>query len=144
MLSIYPPYLGAGVRVRLLGHAPLAYEASMKLHWWNRNYVGTHFGGSLFSMTDPFFMLILIDALGSGYTVWSKRSTIRFLRPARGRVRARFEIPREAIERLRGEVDAAGRATPGYVARIHDESAETVAEVEQWLSVKLRAPAPAP
>jgi len=53
-------------------HAGLrAIDVEMKLRWWNRNYVGTHYGGSLYSMTDPFFMVMLIENLG-GYDCWDK------------------------------------------------------------------------
>jgi len=137
-VSIYPPYLGAGIRARAVSHRPLVYEVWMKLHWWNRNYVGTHFGGSLFSMSDPFFMLILIDALGPGYAVWNKTSTIRFLRPGRGRVHARFEIPVDRIAEIRAQVDAEGRAEPRFEVEIHDPADAVVARVEQFLSVRMR------
>ena len=29
-------------------------RVELRQRWYNRNYVGTHFGGSLFAMTDPF------------------------------------------------------------------------------------------
>jgi acyl-coenzyme A thioesterase PaaI-like protein len=135
-ISLYPPYLGAGVRVRRVGRDPLAFESEMKLTFWNRNYVGTHFGGSLYAMADPFFMLILIDALGPGFEVWDKAATIRFRRPGRGTVRARFEIARARIEEIRRRVEAEGRLEPVFVAAIVDRTGETVAEVEKLLSVR--------
>ena len=78
----------------------------MKLRWWNRNYVGTQFGGSLYSMCDPFFMLILVEALGPRYVVWDKAATIRFRRPGRGTVHATFHIPQERIDEIRAAADA--------------------------------------
>jgi acyl-coenzyme A thioesterase PaaI-like protein len=83
--------LGAGIRVTRLG--PHAVDVEMKLRRWNRNYVGTHFGGSLYSMTDPFFMLMPIENLGPEYIVWDKAATIRFKKPGRGKVRASFVCP---------------------------------------------------
>ena len=71
-MSIYPPYAGAVVRVRRLAGDPPGFEARMPLRFWNANYYGTHFGGSLYSMCDPFFVLILAPALGEGYAVWDK------------------------------------------------------------------------
>jgi Domain of unknown function (DUF4442) len=64
LLNIWPPFLGAGIRIRRLGPGWQEIDVEMKLRWWNRNYVGTHYGGSLYSMTDPFFMLMLIENLG--------------------------------------------------------------------------------
>ena len=76
-----------------------AIDVEMKLRFWNRNYVGTHFGGSLYSMTDPFYMLMLIENLGRDYIVWDKSAAIRFKRPGRGKMLAAFRLSDEQIER---------------------------------------------
>lgn len=140
-MSLYPPFVGAGVRVRVVSRHPLAFDARLRLRWWNRNYVGTQYGGSLYTMCDPFFMLILIDALGPGFVVWDKAATIRFLRPGRGTVSSRFEIASERIEEIRREATSAGRAEPRFTARVVDEAGELVAEVEKLSSVRFRPPA---
>jgi len=136
VMSLYPPYLGAGVRARVVARDPLVFESTLRLRWWNRNYVGTHFGGSLYSMADPFFMLILIDALGRDFVVWDKAATIRFRRPGRGTVRARFEIPVERIEEIRRRTLEEGRDEPVLDAQVVDAAGETVAEIEKVLSVR--------
>ena len=101
LIGIYPPYLGAGIRPRLVDPDNWIFKVSMPLRFYNRNYVGTHFGGSLYSMCDPFFMLILMQKLGRDYIVWDKASEIRFLKPGRGRVEAEFAIPDERVEVFR-------------------------------------------
>ena len=146
LLNLYPPYLGAGVRVRPSADLR-TFEVRMKIRFWNRNYVGTHFGGSLYTMCDPFLMLILMEALGRDYVVWDKAATIRFRRPGRGTVRARFHIPEERLAAIRAEADAAGRAEPRFTAEVRDREGEVVAEVEKLLSVSRRGvarPAPMP
>jgi acyl-coenzyme A thioesterase PaaI-like protein len=137
-LSLYPPFLGAGIRVRRIATAPLAFEVELALRWWNRNAVGTQFGGSLYAMADPFHMLILIDALGDGFTVWDKAAAIRFLRPGRGPVRARFAIAPERIAEIRDEALRAGRAQPVFRVEIVDAGGAVVAEVEKTISVRRR------
>ena len=109
----------------------------MKLRWWSRNYVGTQFGGSLYSMCDPFFMLILVEALGKGYVVWDKAATIRFRRPGRGTVRATFHIPMVRIEEIRAAADARGKVEPTFRAEVVDSQGEVIAEVEKLLYVRL-------
>jgi len=52
-LSWYPPFLGAGIRVERVSDDFLEIDVAMGLRWFNRNYVGTQFGGSLYAMTDP-------------------------------------------------------------------------------------------
>jgi acyl-coenzyme A thioesterase PaaI-like protein len=136
LLSFYPPYVGAGIRVRRL---PEGFESRMTLRAYNRNYFGTHFGGSLYSMCDPFFVLALVERLGPGYTVWDKAAEIRFLRPGRGTVRARFEIPPARVEEIRAEVARAGRAEPRFQVDVLSRDGEVVARVDKLLSVKTRA-----
>ena len=139
LLGFYPPYLGAGVRVTRVAPDLSAVEVEMKLHFWNRNYVGTHFGGSLYSLADPFFMLLLIEALGPGYVVWDKEATIRFKRPGRGTVRARFHLPPERVEAIRAEADAQGKTEPRFTVQVLSAEGEVVAEVEKLLYVRGRA-----
>jgi hypothetical protein len=143
LLSLYPPYLGAGVRVRASPDLH-TFEVRMRLRWWNRNFVGTHFGGSLYMMCDPFFMLILIQALGRDYVVWDKAATIRFRRPGRGTVRATFHIPPERVAEIRAAADVQGKVEPTFRVDVVDERGEVVAEVEKLLYVRRKDAAPVP
>jgi len=136
LLSLYPPYLGAGVRVKASDDLR-TFEVRMKLRWWNRNYVGTQFGGSLYSMCDPFFMLALADALGPDYVVWDKAATIRFRRPGRGAVRATFHIPQERIDEIRAAADTQDKVEPTFEVSVLNEEGEVVAQVEKLLYVRL-------
>ncbi len=138
-LNLYPPYLGAGVRVRVAPDSR-TFDVSMKLRWYNRNYVGTQFGGSLYSMCDPFFMLILIEALGPGYVVWDKAATIRFRRPGRGTVRATFTIPDDEIAAIRTLADSGEKIEPTFTTDVVDDTGAIVATVEKVLYVRRHAP----
>jgi hypothetical protein len=135
LLNLYPPYVGAGVRVKTSPDLR-TFEVRMRLRWWNRNFVGTHFGGSLYTMCDPFFMLILIGALGRGYVVWDKAATIRFRRPGRGTVHATFHVPQEKVDEIRAAADAGGKVEPVFRVDVMDEAGEVVAEVEKLLYVR--------
>jgi len=84
-MGFYPPYLGAGVSVTRVSKDLTVLEVEMKLAQWNRNFVGTQFGGSLYSMCDPFFMLMLMMQLGDGYVVWDKSASIEFSNRGLGR-----------------------------------------------------------
>lgn len=136
LLTFYPPYLGAGVRVTHLANDFSSMTVEMPLHFWNRNYVGTHFGGSLYSMVDPHFMLMLINRLGSGYIVWDKAATIRFKRPGKGVVKAQFEITDARLAEIKAAVDAQEKIEPLFQVSITDEKGQVVAEVEKLLYVR--------
>lgn len=140
LINFYPPYLGAGVRVRRIAPDLRSFEVELKLRFWNRNYVGSHFGGSLYSMCDPFFMLILIESLGRGYEVWDKSATIRFRRPGRSTVRASFKLTDEQINEIRSAADRDGRTEPHLTVQVVDDKGELIAEVEKILSVRKKAP----
>jgi acyl-coenzyme A thioesterase PaaI-like protein len=137
MMNFYPPFLGAGIRVRL-SEDRRTFHVRMKLGFFNRNYVGTHFGGSLYAMCDPFFMLLVIPALGPEYVVWDKTATIRFLRPGRGTVRATFHVPEDRIEEIRRDADKAASVEPHFTAQVIGEDGQVVAEVEKVLYVRRR------
>ncbi len=136
LLRVYPPYLGAGVRVRSVARDLSRVEVEMRLLPWNQNFLGTQFGGSLYSMCDPFFALMLMMRLGPDYTVWDKAARIEFRRPGRGTVRAVFELPDARLREIRDEVDRAGRHAPVFEVAVVDEGGETVARVEKVLSVR--------
>jgi acyl-coenzyme A thioesterase PaaI-like protein len=138
-MGLYPPYLGAGIRVRV---APdlASCEVSMQLRWWNRNYFGTHFGGSLYSMCDPFFVLLLAERLGRDHVVWDKAATIRFRRPGRGRVTAHFAVSAEQVAEIRQQALTAARVEPTFRVEVRDEDGNLVAEVEKLLSIRRRDP----
>ncbi len=138
LVNLYPPYVGAGIRVQRIADDFSTVEVRMALHFWNRNYVGTHFGGSLYSMTDPFLMLMLIEMLGPGYVVWDRSASIRFRRPGRGTVRARFEIPAARLEEIRRAADEGDKVEPVFTVNVVDEDGEVVADVEKVLYVRKR------
>lgn len=134
-LNFYPPFRGAGIRVRRIDGGD-AFEARLKLRWWNRNFVGTHFGGSLYAMTDPFLVLLLFERLGWEYVVWNRAARIEFLRPGRGVVRARFRLDPQRVAEIRRAADATGRTDPEFIVEVTDETGEVVARVAQTLYVR--------
>src|SRR5512138_1396637 len=138
LAGMWPPYLGAGVRVRDVSRDLRSLTVEMPLRPWNRNYVGTHFGGSLYSLADPWFMIILMEQLGPGYVVWDKAASIRFVKPGRGTVRARFELAAERVAEIRAEADRTGRVEPVFQVAVTDEQGDTVAEIEKRISVRTK------
>jgi len=135
-MSLWPPFLGAGIKVKHIAADFREVVVSMKLRWYNRNYVGTHFGGSLAAMTDPFYMLMLIHILGSEYTVWDKTSTIDFIAPGRGTVTARFSLNDDQIAEIKNETASSNAYFPELSVDIVNESNEVVARVRKKLYVR--------
>jgi hypothetical protein len=140
-INLYPPLLGAGIRVTRLDRDWRAVDVEMKLRFWNRNYVGTHYGGSLYSMADPFYMLMLIENLGRDYIVWDKAATIRFRRPGRGRMTAEFRLTDAQLTDIRQQLQKAERIEPTFTVEVRDDAGEIVAIVEKVIQVKKKTAA---
>lgn len=80
--NISPMYRRSTGRIHRVSDDLLKVEVKIRKSYKNKNYVGTIFGGSLFSATDPIFMIQLMHILGKDYVVWDKAASIRFKRPA--------------------------------------------------------------
>jgi len=135
-LNFWPPFLGAGIKIEEINPSFTKLTVSMKMRWWNKNYVGTHFGGSLYAMTDPFFMFILMENLGSDYIVWDKAANIKFKKPGHGKVMAQFEISPEVIAEIKAKADVEYKVEPIFHTMIKDINGVVIAEVEKLLYVK--------
>ncbi|WP_434594492.1 DUF4442 domain-containing protein [Pseudomonas sp. R4-83] len=140
-MTFYPPYLGAGVRVRHISDDFRDVRVSMGLGWYNRNYVGTQFGGSLYSMVDPFFMLMLMENLGPRYIVWDKAADIDFIAPGKGPVFARFTLDETLLAEIRRQTADGEKYLPQLQVDIHDGAGHLVARVGKTLYVRLKPPA---
>lgn len=136
LLNLYPPYLGAGVRVTYIDPLWRELHVCMKLRWRNRNAVGTHFGGSLYSMVDPHLMLMLMQRLGPDYVVWDKAASIEFRKPARGMVHSVIQISDGEVERIRQETAEGKAYYPTHEINVLDEQGDVVTRVTKTLYVR--------
>jgi len=135
-MNLWPPFLGAGIRVKRQTEDWTEIDVEMKLHWWNRNYVGTHYGGSLYSMADPFFMVMLIQNLGKDYIVWDKSASIRFKKPGRGTVSANFRLSQEQIREIKQALNSQEKIERVFTVEVKDESGNVIAEIEKLLHIR--------
>jgi acyl-coenzyme A thioesterase PaaI-like protein len=139
LLNIYPPYWGSGIKVSYVAGDLREIKVRMKLRFYNRNYVGTHFGGSLYAMTDPFYMLMLMYNLGRGYRIWDKAASVDFISPGRGTVRAHFTLTEEQLEDIRSRTAGGEKYLPVFTVDVRDEEDNTVARVEKTIYVRAKS-----
>lgn len=138
LMNIWPPYVGAGIRVRHIAPDFRSVTVEMKLTWRNRNYVGTHFGGSLYAMTDPFLMVMLSRVLGVEYHVWDQSGSIDYLAAGRGRVWARFDLNETDLEQIRRMTEAGDKHLHLFNIDIKDDEGMVVARVEKVIYIRRR------
>ena len=130
-INAYAPFVGAGIRVVRQSDDLRSVDVEMKLTPENRNYFGTHFGGSLFAMTDPFYMVMLHHALGEGFVVWDKAGSIRFRRPGLTTVRAHFELTDERLAEIRAALARDGTCDAVFPVEVVDPLGEVICVVER-------------
>lgn len=135
-MSYWPPLLAAGISIIDIQDDWMRLDVRMKMRWYNRNYVGTHFGGSLFAMTDPFYMLMLINILGKAYRVWDQAAKIDFIKPGVGCVTARFELTSAQISEIKQRTENGQKLLKVFPVTILDATGEVVARVERTVYVR--------
>jgi acyl-coenzyme A thioesterase PaaI-like protein len=138
LFNLWPPFLFYGIHVTRLDAGWRGAEVELRLRPWNRNYVGTHFGGSLFAMTDPFWMILVMRALGPDYVVWDKAAEIEFVKPGRGTVRCRFQLDEALLEDLRAAAAGGDKVLRWLDCPVLDARGEPVARVRKQLYVRLK------
>lgn len=136
-MNLWPPFLFAGIRIGHISDDFRAIDVELRERFYNRNYVGCHFGGSLFAMTDPFWMMMVMRNLDRSYTVWDKSAEIEFLKPGLGTVSAHFRLTGEMLDEIRSNTTADGsKYLPRYHVDITDAEDQTVARVFKTLHIR--------
>ena len=136
IFNLWPPFLGAGVKVKRISPDWHEVDVQLRLGLTNRNYVGVHFGGSLYAMTDPFFMLMVLKKLGNDYIVWDKAGSIDYIKPGRGIVTARFRLSDAQLDDYRAATADGSKHLPQLEVSVVDEKGEEVARIHKTLYIR--------
>lgn len=139
IFNLWRPFRAAGIKITHISADFTEVNVEMTLRWYNQNYVGTHFGGSLYAMTDPFYMLMLMNNVGRDYIVWDKAAAIDFKKPGKGTVRAHFRFNQDEIVTIKGLADKNGKYIFTKPVQILDEVDEVVAEVQKTIYIRKKS-----
>lgn len=136
LMNFWPPFRGAGIRVTYIAPDWREVKVELRQRLLNRNYVGTHFGGSIFAMTDPFHMLMMMRNLGRDFIVWDKAGSVRFLKPGRGTLAARFELTQAMVDEAVAATASGARHEPTFAVDITNAAGDVVARVDKTLHIR--------
>lgn len=142
IMNLWPPFLFSGISLTRVSEDYREAEVQLKKHWFNQNYVGVHFGGSLFAMTDACYMVMLVQVLGKGYYVWDQRASIDYVKPGRGTVTAKFAVTDERLKEILDHTAAGEKYLPEFTVEIIDAQGDVVARVVKTLYVRKKPPKP--
>ena len=136
ILNLWPPFLFTGIKVLHIGEDWSRAKVRLKLTPFNRNAVGSHFGGSLFAMTDPFWMLLAMHKLGKDYIVWDKAGEIEFVSPGRNNVFCEFHLDNATIEAIKAEAADGSKHLRWFESHVVDGQGKLIAKVRKQLYVR--------
>ena len=140
IMNIWFPFLFSGIRITKLSDDFRYVKVELKSHWYNKNYVGTHFGGSLFAMTDPFWMIMILRNMGNEYVVWDKAAEIEFVKPGRGRVTAEFKLEESMLGELRDAASGNEKVLRWFEIAVIDSEGDLVAKVRKQVYIRRKPP----
>jgi acyl-coenzyme A thioesterase PaaI-like protein len=142
-LNLVPAYFGTGARIVHIARDWREVRIELPLNLRSRNYVGTIFGGSMYAAVDPVYMIMLMKNLGPSYLVWDKSASIRFLRPGRARLTARFSLDQAELDTIRAALATERSVDRSYLVELLDPAGKACARVEKTIYVRRKDAAPA-
>jgi len=135
-LNFWLPFLGSGISIKHISDDYQDIQVEMKLRWYNKTSLKTHFGGGMYAMVDPFYLVMLLNILGDQYVVWDKSAHIQFISPGLGTISARFQLSDEQIDEIRKVTDAGNTFLPVYDIDIVGEHGQRIASVKKQLYIR--------
>jgi hypothetical protein len=133
--NLFPAYRGTGGRVTYIASDWHEVRIKIPLSWRTRNYVGTIYGGSIYAAVDPIYMLMLINILGPKYIVWDEAAKIRFRKPGRETLFARFSLSNDEIIEIKRLADAQKSVDRIYDLELTDKNGVVHAQIEKTLYI---------
>ncbi len=134
--NFFPAYRGTGARITYLAPDFREIRVRLPLSRRTRNYVGTIFGGSMYGAVDPIYMVMLIKNLGPAYQVWDKAATIRFRKPGRGTLYARFLLDERELEDIRAALELEPTIDRVYDVELTDEIGVVHASIRKTIHIR--------
>ncbi|HYR08438.1 MAG TPA: DUF4442 domain-containing protein [Longimicrobium sp.] len=132
----FPAYRGTGGRITYIARDWREIRIRLPLGWRTRNYVGSIFGGSMYGAVDPIYMVMLIRNLGRDYVVWDKSASIRFRRPGRTTLHARFVLDDAELDAIRATLADTPAIDRTYTVELTDADGVVHATVEKIIHIR--------
>jgi acyl-coenzyme A thioesterase PaaI-like protein len=134
--NLWPPFLFSGIKIDYVSKDFMTVRMRLKKRFWNRNLVGTQYGGSIYSMTDPIYMAMLLDHLQYQYIVWDKSAHIRFRRPGRTDLLAEFKLTAQDILDIKTRLKTEEKFDWERQIHVVDTAGQVVAEVTKVIHIR--------
>jgi hypothetical protein len=139
LFNLSPVYRRTGGRLMKVTNDLKYVKIKLSLTYRTRNYVGTLYGGHMYSCVDGIYMVQLINILGDDYVVWDKSATIKFRKPGNQKLFAEFIIPDQLIEQIKTEISQLNEKDYILSVNLTDKEGLVYAEVEKVIYIASKA-----
>jgi len=139
--NLFPAFRRTGGRVSYLSAELREIHIKLPLNWKTRNYVGTIYGGCMYGVVDGILMVMFINLLGREYIVWDKSGSIRYRRPGRSTLTAKFLISDEELASIRERLNEIEKFDREYHIELVDANGDVCAEIVKELHFRRKGKA---
>lgn len=142
LMNLWPPFLAAGIKITHWSRDFRHVRVTLRHRRLSANYLGTLYGASLFSMTDPFWVMMIGRSLGRDYQVWDKAAEIEFLKPGRTHVYADFTLSDDVLTEILSATASGEKYLRWFTTDITTAEGTVIARVRKQVYVRRRLPQP--
>ncbi|MGH1487734.1 MAG: DUF4442 domain-containing protein [Cellvibrionaceae bacterium] len=136
LMYLWPPFWFTGIRFDHISDDFHHIRVSMPLRFYNKNFHGIQFGGSLYAMTDPCYLLMLLRNLGVDYRVLDKAAYVDYIKPGTSKVTADFKLTDEDLKEIIEKTATGEKFFKDFTIEIKDINGELVTKVVKTLYIR--------
>ena len=133
--NFFPAVWASGGKYTYVSEDMRELHLKLPLNLRSRNYIGTIFGGSMFSATDPMFFMMLIKNL-PGYIIWDKASSIRYKKPGRDVLYTKTKITQEDIDSIVEELKSKDKLDRVFTLDLIDTAGDGCATIKKNIHIR--------
>lgn len=138
LFRCWPVFWFTGIRFHHVSVDLRHVIVKMHMRFYNKNIVGVHFGGSLYAMTDPVFMMMLMANLGKKYRVLDQWGKIDYIKTGKGTVSAEFRLSQADIDEVIENTQNGEKTIKTFFVDVVDGNNDMVAKVEKRVYIRLK------
>lgn len=139
LFNVSPMYRSTGGRIVAVSDDFKYVKIKLPLNYQTKNYVGTLYGGHMYSCVDGIYMVQLINILSKDYVVWDKAATIRFRRPGNQTLFAEFVISDELLAQIEEDINELKEKDFTLTVNLVDKEGKVYAEIEKIIYIANKA-----
>ena len=138
VMNLWPPLLFSSIRIDHISADWRHVRVTLKRNPLTANYRGTLYGGSLYSMTDPFWMMMVSHCLPGDWSVWDTAGEIEYVSQGRTHVSTEFRLTDEHLAELVAQASEDGRGLVWFTNEITAPDGTVVARVRKQVHARRR------